>query len=234
MNLREMWKKYENEKEFNLSVLPDFITSQGIEIKYQPNSSIVTRGDFPRYIYFIKSGSALGTRSYENGNVYDYFQINESNGSIGLLEIMARKDSYIATIVAISEVHVLRIEAAAVYDFIMSNNEMLHRCITLVSQDLYKRSGNDGILYYLDGVNRVRFYLANYYEMNKNNDEDVLVEPQYQTIANNIGVNIRTVVRSIKILKDLNEISSVKKRIMISKEQHKKLLKNLEDMKVFL
>ena len=46
----------------------------------------------------------------------------------------------------------------------------------------------------------------------------------YQTIANNIGVSVRTVVRSIRILKEQEEITSIRKKIFISPEQYQTML----------
>jgi hypothetical protein len=61
---------------------------------------------------------------------------------------------------------------------------MLRRCLTLVSDDLYKRSGNDGIFYYLDGLDRVRYYFVNYYDAHKKETDDIVtVEAEYQDIA---------------------------------------------------
>ena len=46
----------------------------------------------------------------------------------------------------------------------------------------------------------------------------------YQTIANNIGVSVRTVVRSIRILKEQEENTSIRKKIFISPEQYQTML----------
>jgi len=227
MNLKSEWVKYENEVTFNLSILPREIVNIGKWITCPPKTIIVTRGEFPEYLYFIKSGTALGTKNYIDGNEYNYFQIDKNNGNIGLLEVFARKDAYVATIMSVTEVVALRIEAAIIYDYIMNNSEMLHRCITLVAEDLYKRSGNDGIFYYLDGLNRLRHYLVNYYDAHKEASSIIVVDAEYDDIAKNIGVSIRTVGRSIHQLKELEEIISQNKKIIITEDKYQILLSNL-------
>lgn len=227
MNLRSEWAKYKNEVTFNLSILPEEIVKLGKWIIYPPKTIIVTRGEFPEYLYFIKSGTALGTKNYLDGNEYNYFQIDKNNGNIGLLELFARKDAYVATIMSITEVVALRMEAAMIYDYIMNNSEMLHRCITLVAEDLYKRSGNDGIFYYLDGLNRLRHYLVSYYDAHKEENSKIVVDAEYEDIAKNIGVSIRTVGRSIHRLKELEEIISENKKIIITEEKYQTLLNSL-------
>ncbi|WP_207736149.1 Crp/Fnr family transcriptional regulator [Fusibacter ferrireducens] len=227
MNLTSEWAKYENESTFNLSILPKEIVDMGTWITYAPKSFIVTRGDFPKYLYFIKSGTALGTKHYTDGNEYNYFQIDKSNGNVGMLEVFAKKNSYVATVISVTELVALRVESAVVYDFVMTNQEMLRRCITLIAEDLYKRSGDDGIFYYLDGLNRLRYYLIHYYDTHKDEGKRVVIEAQYEDIAKNIGVSIRTVGRSIQKLKALEEIASKNKKMIITDEKYKLLLKNL-------
>lgn len=155
MNLKNVWNKYNDERIFNLSVLPESITRLGRWITFDPSTIIVSKGEYPQYIYFLKSGTAIGIKNYLDGNEYNYFQVDSSNGNIGLLEIFAREEAYIATIKNMTEVTALKLDSALVYSYIMEHPDMLRRCITLVSEDLYKRSGNDGSLYYFDGLDRL-------------------------------------------------------------------------------
>lgn len=227
MELHTVWEKYKNEISFNISVLPQHVIDQGVIVNFEPKSLIVSRGEFPKYIYFIESGTAIGIRDYADGNEYNYFQVDKYNGNIGLLEVLARKEKYIATIMCVTEVRSLKIEAAFIYEFIMTDITMLRRCNVLIADDLYMRSGNDGILYYLKGLNRLRYYLVNYYDKNKNKGKRVIVYSEYQEIANKIGMSIRTVGRSIKKLKDTGEISSHNKKIVIMENQYKTMLNNI-------
>ena len=56
------------------------------------------------------------------------------------------------------------------------------------------------------------------------------MEPDYQTIASNIGVSVRTVVRSIQKLKELGEITSVRKKIYISERRQLIMLEEIEQL----
>lgn len=229
MKLKKAWEKHQHEITFNISNLPEDVKKQGVLLDFAPKSLIVSRGEFPKYIYFIYSGTAIGIRDYEDGNEYEYFQIDKENGNIGLLEILARKEQYIATIMCMTDVKAIRIEADYIYDLIMSDITMLRRCTVLLADDLYMRSGNDGILYYLKGLNRVRYYLVNYYDKHKKEGERVIFYGEYQEIANKIGISIRTVGRSIKKLKDAGEISSNNKKIVITETQYQTMLINIEE-----
>lgn len=230
MKLEKLWEKYKADGEFNLRALPESLIKQGVLIEYEKNSILVSRGERPDYIYFIEEGMVAGIREYANGSTYSYFQLNNTNGSVGLLEILAGKDSYIATLSTITKVKALRIDAALIYQTIMEDKELLRRCINLLSDDLYKRSGNDGIMYYMSGLDRVRFFLITYYEGHQNQKNakgEILVEAEYQDIANGIGMSIRTVGRNLQKLKETGELKNIQKKIIISKRQYEKLQANI-------
>ena len=135
-----------------------------------------------------------------------------------------------ATIVASTEVTVLRINSAVIYEYLMNNIEMLYNCTYIVAHDLYQRSGNDGLLYYQNGADRVRYYLVQYYMLHSDHKADLTVADDYQTIASNIGVSVRTVVRSIQKLKESGEISSVKKKITLSSAQYQMMMERVDQL----
>ncbi len=227
MKLEKSWEKYAAETEFNYSVISDLLVGHGTKLVFEPNSTIVSRGDFPQHVYFLIDGVATGLRDYEDGRDYSYFQVDKTNGNIGLLEVLARKHTYIATITSLTKVTAIRVESAIIYELIMSNAVLLRRCSVLLAEDLYNRSGNDGIFYHFKGIDRVRYYLVRYYEMNKKEAETIRINDYYKEIASQIGVSTRTVGRNIKQLKNLNEISSFNRALTMSHEQYKKMKKNM-------
>lgn len=230
MNLENEWEKYKNSVEFNRNALPEQVLHQGVHEEYEPNSILVSKGECPDHIYFLEEGLVAGIREYANGSTYSYFQLNSENGSIGLLEILARQKEYIATVSTITKVKVLKIDSAIVYRAIMEDVELLRKCTHLLAGDLYKRSGNDGILYYMSGIDRIRFFLISYYEGHKEKWDkkgELQIPAEYQEIANGIGMSIRTVGRNLQKLKASGEIKDVPKKIIIGRKQYKKLRENI-------
>ena len=186
------------------------------------------RGDFPQYIYFIQSGSVLGQRSNSDGSEYKYFRVDSKDGNIGLLEIFGRKDRYVATIVCITKVTALRLSSAEFYDYVMQDMELLRRCLSLVANDLYHRSGNDGRYYYMSGVDRVRCYLVNYFTLHREKSaREVEVRVTYEDIAAEIGVSSRTVGRSLQHLRKNGEIASDFRKIVVTQSSYDKLAAHL-------
>lgn len=230
MKLKELWNYYGEDGVFNFSALPEELAAKGARVEYQPNSIVVSRGEFPGNIYFILEGVVAGVREYSNGNIYSYFRLDQTNGSIGLLEVLAKREKYIATIVTVTRVKALRIDSAIVYHEIMENVSFLRKCSNMLSDDLYQRSGNDGAMYYLSGLDRVRYFLTNYYANcpeKRNEKGQMVVDVEYQEIANAIGMSIRTVGRNLQKLRTFGEIQSEKKKIFLGKEQYEKLLTHL-------
>ena len=226
----ELWKKYNNQQHYNIDILPEEIKNKGVYIRFSPGMPIVNQGDSPEFIYFILSGICLGTREYSDGNRYLYFTEDRSKGALGLLEILAQKPEIVATVIAKTEVEALKINSAIIYNHIMNSPQMLQCCIRQLANDFYNNTGEHGILYYLRGIDRVRYHLAKYYEHHSINSESVLIDEEYLPMANSIGISVRTVVRSIAELKKRGEITSINKRIYISEKQYQDLIETINPL----
>ena len=225
--LKKCWQIYSKETAFNASVLEEFLLLHGQVLNYPADSIIVVGGDFPTDVYFIKEGIGIGKRNYEDGNEYVYFQVDQTNGNLGLLEVLARKERYISTVTCLTEVTVIKVPSYLLYQEIMENQELLRRCSVLLAQDLYRTSGKEGLLYRFQGVDRVRYYLIKYYEEHNTKKSIVEVKKQYQDIAFELGISVRTVGRSIKRLKQSEEIISQKRSVLIDEAHYQKLVRKL-------
>ncbi|WP_159721261.1 Crp/Fnr family transcriptional regulator [Enterococcus sp. CSURQ0835] len=225
--LRAKWQQYGQERLFNYLKVKDKIGDRFLVSHYEPNDVIVTRGDFPTDIYFLLSGVAVGTRDYEDGNEYDYFQLDKANGSIGLLEILAQKETIIATVTCLTKVDAVRVPAAVVYDWIMNDLELLRLSANLLADDLYRRSGNDGLFYRFEGVDRVRHYLVAYYE-EQPAASFIEIHETREKIANKLGLSVRTVGRALKKLREHQEVISHERKLFIGEAEYARLQKNLK------
>lgn len=233
MRLEELWSQYSSYNQFNYSILPEELKEKGVTVKFRPNEVIISQGDFPRHIYFIMEGIAFGTRNYNDGNNYRYFTLTPSTGSIGLLEVVAHKPRAVATVIAATDMEMLKLDSAIAYEYITNHTEMLRRCAYIVADDLYQRSGNDGFLYYKRGLDRVRYYLVQYYLMHSSDEKTLVVEPDYQTLASNIGLSVRTVVRCVQKLKQADEVSSFRRKLTISPAQHARSMAKIQPLLPF-
>lgn len=107
------------------------------------------------------------------------------------------------------------------------SNLSLRRCTVLLAEDLYNRSGNDGIFYHYKGIDRLRYYFIRYYENNRGQTDSVSINVYYKDIASRLGISVRTVGRSIKQLKQRNELSSTDRKLTMSKQQYAKMKQSI-------
>ena len=220
--LQQPCREYQEQVSLNYEVLREFLDKKGQKVELSSGTIIVSGGDFPDMIYFITQGTAIGKRFYEDGSEYTYFEVDSSNGNLGLLEVLARKNTYISTVTCSSPVIAVKVEAHLVYQEIMNNPSLLRRCSVLLAQDLYQSSGREGILYRFQGIDRVRYYLVQYYELNGTN-----FIPRYQEIAFKLGTSIRTIGRSMQKLKANHELSNQERKMFVNEENYQLLKKRL-------
>ena len=223
MSLEQMWEKYKDFKEFNYSTLSNEAKRAAVRVEFAPKSIITMAGEYPEFVHFIAEGTAQGVRIYQNGNSYHYFSLTKDCGPIGLLELLSQEKKYVATIIAATPVITYRISAPLIYEMIMTDIKLLRSCLHSVSHDLYQRSSNDGLLYYQSGIDRVQFFLASYYCTNAKARETIPLQVDYQTIASNTGISLRTVGRSIQLLKEQGLVTVDRKKIWISFAQYENL-----------
>lgn len=221
--LESLWSEYNEYDYFNKDILPEELLKKGTVMEFAAGSTIIAAGDFPKYVYFFVSGEAQGIRQYIDGNNYNYFTLDERNGAVGLLELFSRSMETIATIVAITDVIVIRMSSGEIYKFIMNDVELLRRCLHTVAFELYLSSGNNGLLYYKRGLDRVKYFLIEYYKKNNIQKNTVVLESDFQSIAHSIGISSRTVGRSMKQLREAHLVGRHKKKFSINYEQYRQL-----------
>ncbi len=217
--LENIWNQFDVSCGIALDLLPVELFARATRKKYAPGDVIIHEGDSLEYVFFIESGTVDGMKCFESGKDYQYFKLDRFNGAVGLLELFSRKSEIIATIIAKTNVVILRIAADELYAFAMKDLPLLRKISYHIANDLYVDSSLSGKLFYLSGLERVCFYLADYFQKNAYPQSFVVVAQNYQTIANHIGVSQRTVVRAIRDLRQKGLCSMDGKQIRISREQ---------------
>ncbi len=227
--LDAIWKKYDTSYQVLLDLLPESLAPRSKRITYAPGEVVVGEGDHIEYVYFIESGVVDGMKRFENGKDYQYFKLDKVNGAIGLLELFSQQRITIATIVAKTQVSVQRVDAAELYAVVMENPALLRKYTYHIARDLYQDSGKNGRLFYQKGLERVCFYLTNYYTNNAHQKDPVIVRQSYQVIANQIGVSTRTVGRAVQHLKAAGLCDLAGKCICLHRRQFERIRDGVYD-----
>lgn len=223
MKIESVWRQFDISYGNALDLLPQSLATCCTRREYIPDEIIVSEGDSLEYVYFIESGIVDGMKRFESGKDYQYFKLDRSNGAIGLLELFSRKSEIIATILAKTNVSILRLPADELYAFAMNDLPLLRKISYHIANDLYVDSSLNGKLFYLDGLERVCFYLTDYFQKTIGSQSFVIVRQNYQTIANHIGVSQRTVVRAIRDLREQELCTMAGKHIRISQKQFERI-----------
>ncbi|MDO4567083.1 MAG: Crp/Fnr family transcriptional regulator [Oscillospiraceae bacterium] len=226
--LLSLWKKHAiDERRGVIELLPEALLAQASEIVFGEGAEIVSAGAFPEYIYFVLSGTVEGVKYFENGERYQFFSLDTRNGGIGLMELFARQSAFVASVVATSEVRALALPSAVYYEYALKSPELLKLNLYYVARDLYKSSARDGMLFFKDGMERVKYFLADYYS-SAGGKKELAVEADYEKIAVTLGLSVRTVGRSIRRLREEGLVGKRGRRLTISAEQYKKLKDAIE------
>lgn len=229
--LENLWQQYGVNHTLNFSMVRERVVDSFPRLTYPKGKVIVYRGDFPDYIYFIVQGQAVGTKYYEDGSQYDYFTLDHTNGSIGLLEVMAKKPQIIATVTCFTDLICYKVPSEIVYDWIMNDIQLLRVSANLLSNDLYRSSRRDGLFNHLEGIDRVRQFMIEYYRQNKvQNGEFVKVNLNRLQIGNQLGLSIRTVSRSYQQLIANGELTNLQRKIYIDERNYERLIMNMKNI----
>ncbi|MPM89715.1 Cyclic AMP receptor-like protein [bioreactor metagenome] len=221
--MEAIWSQFDVSYGVALDLLPQALLVHTARKIYLPEEVIVSEGDSLQYVYYIESGVVDGMKRFESGKDYHYFKLDRFNGAIGLLELFSRQSTIIATIVAKTKVSILCIPADELYVFAMNDLPLLRKISYHIANDLYRDSGLNGKLFYLNGVERVCYYLADYFKKNSYPQMCVEVKQNYQTIANHIGVSQRTVGRAICDLRAQGLCTIRGKHVRITREQYEQI-----------
>jgi CRP-like cAMP-binding protein len=226
-NLDKLWKEYHANNFFNYSSVKSFVDVNGIKFTLEKGAMVVEEGNTPEFVYFIVKGVVVGRRTYKDGNEFRYFEADNQIGNIGLLEVLACKNKYVASVECLTDVSLIKVPASMIYAKIMENPILLRKCVSLLANDLYQTSSKEGRLYRLSGINRARLFLAEFYKNSKENK--VTVKKKQKELAAELGVSVRTVDRVIRSLSLKGEITYRDRKIVLLPENYEKILSNLED-----
>jgi CRP/FNR family cyclic AMP-dependent transcriptional regulator len=214
-------------KEF-IDKIPSHIKPKCRMIKIQKQKIIVLKGNQIKSIYISCQGSMQVRNEFENGFVYNFASIKPI-AYIGVMEMMANKQTYSSTLQTSTECIILEIPKEDFRDWINTDQELTLEILHFVSKSMYEQSLKTGEVLAYPAICILISYLINVFE---SEDEDtVFLEKTREEIGSILGFSIRTINRNLKDLKEENLIYVNRKGISITKEQFYKLSSKLETIK---
>ena len=189
---------------------------------------VVLKGNNIENVYISFQGKMQVRNEFENGFVYSFASVNPI-AYIGVMEIMANKQTYSSTLETNTECIMLEIPKADFIKWISTDQDLTLDVLHFVSKSMYEQSLKTGEVLAYPAICILISYLINVFE---SEDKDtIFLEKTREEIGSILGFSIRTINRNLKCLKEENLISVNRKGISITKDQFYKLVDKLESIK---
>ena len=191
----------------------------------------IREGDTVETVYFVCKGIIKATDYRIYGIAFDFMLFTKVY-AFGGMEILMGDERYRTSLQTVTDCVVLKIPKAEFKMWMDSDIRALRHEAKLMGEYLLEQSRNVRAFLFLQGSDRLLLLLKNRYE--KYAQKEVLVlNSDRNELSDYTGLSTRTVVRSIKKLKDSGLIMEEKNQIVINKSQYicikETLAKILED-----
>jgi CRP/FNR family transcriptional regulator, cyclic AMP receptor protein len=200
-------------------------------IKTFPAKSIIhQKDDDLAYFSILCKGEVKILNEFDNGNSY-VIEKNKAIDFIGEVAIIAGKKKTSVTTEAETDCIVLQVSRSDFHKWIEQDNNFLLLVSKRIANKLYNSSYTRGVELFYPAIHLVLTFIINYVSIKINNNHNVIIDTTRQQMAEELGLAVKTINRTIKRLKDNNLISIDKGKIHINKKQYIQLNELLENKK---
>lgn len=181
------------------------------------------------YVWGILNGEISVTDIQMIGNVYSFVESSGFNTIIiGDYEPFAGLTEFQNTIYAVTDCEAVKIPIAGYMRWMKRDGNALFMRAQIFAQTLAQEISNERKYLLLNGRERLMLYLTQAYRKWEGEGEYVLQKTQAQ-LAQRIGMNVRTVQRSIQKLEADGFVSCHGSKLCVSREQYERLKKYQEE-----
>lgn len=206
-----------------LAKMPPEIASRCLVKKFSPKNIVVKKEEVVEYVYLLLKGEMKVLNEFANGKIYIFSNVLPLN-FIGELEVLSEEPVYAVTLEAVNECLTLQIPAEDFTRWLERDPAILMITAKILAKKMYPTSFANGNIFF-PGIYKVQAFLVKYYrEKATGNEPSLLIEARRQQIADEIGVGVKTVNRSVKKLKEEGLVGIRKGKITVNKDQYLKLL----------
>lgn len=199
-----------------------------LTIRTVPPGHIIHQKNFELdYFAFIAKGDHRVINEFENGNVY-MIEKNEAINFVGEVTILAGQERTSVTLETITECLLLQMPRRDFEKWIKEDVELLYLVAQKVAYKLYRSSARNGAtLFYPPGFLLLE-YLVQYANLHmKGKKQCVTVPFTRQQLEEELGINIKTLNRTIKKLKESGFLGIFKGKLTFDREQYEKAVLEL-------
>lgn len=233
-NNNEKWKNamrntsIDNLVTESIKALPAELQQRAVPVWYKSNHEIIHKGEKTEYVYLMLLGDTVVLNELENGNYYSFAHIRAGR-YICDLELLSGRLFAAATVLSVTDCFLLRFELSDFMHCLESDIEFLRTFARGFANAIFATSDERGHNHYRLGIDKMVRYLVKYYgTYSVIGSSDVVVNVTRQNIASEIGINVKTVNRSISNLKAGNMVHMSGRKLCISQAEFELLTERLE------
>jgi CRP-like cAMP-binding protein len=202
-----------------IKLMPDYVKASSSYLVFHKNEFIFRKGELPRYVYYIIDGSFIVVNEFESGKVYEPVVLH-SNDFTGTVEAILHKSEIISANIANEDLYVFQFPIDVFLRWINDSHPLTKVVLEKLSMNFEKNMMESG-----EGILLHSMYFLISHLLNQSYEKDglsVLDEAREKT-AIRTGINIRTLYRHIKELKNENYIKTNGRKILFTEDQRQKL-----------
>lgn len=195
--------------------------------RFDKGEIIIRKDEEIDEIHLLCSGRVKLINEFENGVVYAFGELTSIN-FIGDIEVMAGVETAAATIKAVEGCTTVCIDRDDFQQWLSLDRTLPIMLAKKYAKRMWNQSRKKGEHIVLSGINRVIMAITTGYKKDVDEDIPIKIDKKRQELADEVGMSLKTVNRSINRLKEENLISINKGKIYISGNQYNELVEKLQ------
>ncbi|MCI8950433.1 MAG: Crp/Fnr family transcriptional regulator [Lachnospiraceae bacterium] len=233
MTLTDLENKVPDLKEYTKNMPEDI--RQRCTIRTHKAGSIIHQKDMELgYFGIVAAGENRVINEFDNGNVY-MIESNRAIDFIGEVTILAGMSHTSVTIEAVTDNIVAYISRKDAENWLACDQNILRRAAGHTAFKLYRSSYNNGATLFYPPAYILLDYLVKFGKQNgmesSSYPKNLTISRTRQMLQEEIGINVKTLNRTVRQLKEEGFFELCKGKITFSKEQYKMAVLWLEGAK---
>lgn len=226
MNWDELMERAPKLQEYIKNMPPDIRSH--CTIRVLPPGQIIHQKNYELdYFAFVCCGDHRVINEFENGNVY-MIEKNEAVDFVGEVTILAGQPRTSVTLETITECVLLQMPRKDFERWITEDINILLLVARKVAFKLYRSSSKNGATLFYPPNFLLLEYLVQYADKHMTGRKTAVTIPFTRNqLEEELGINIKTLNRTIKKLKDSDMIGIVKGKLTFTKTQYDKAIAEL-------
>lgn len=229
MTLAELEKEVPELSDYTRTMPPEI--RQHVIIKKHPPGGLIHQKDCElQHFGIVAKGENRVINEFENGKVY-MIETNRAIDFIGEVTLLAKKERTSVTIEAVTENTVVYIPRRDAEKWVAADEHILRKMAEHTAFKLYRSSYNNGLKLFYPPSYLLADYLVKLYEqqlpgvvtLKPGQFKPFLLQKTRERLAEELGMNIKTLDRTIRNMHKEEYFHLVKGKISLEFEQYLKL-----------